>query len=87
MNVDQRRIEYWDELSEEIKQATKQYDPATAYAMIRSLRGGKQHIEHMPILENQGKLLSNAAETLERFREFFRKLLNVNSVIDPISWF
>jgi hypothetical protein len=36
----------------------------------------------MPILENQGKLLCNAGETLERFRKFFSELLNVTSAID-----
>jgi hypothetical protein len=84
MKVDKRQIEYWDELSEEIDQAIKQHDPATAYVMIRRLRGGKQRIEHMPILDKQGKLLCNAGERLERFREFFSELLNVNSVIDPM---
>jgi len=47
MNVDQRQIEYWDELSEEIKQATKKHDPATAYAMIRRLESVKKRSEHI----------------------------------------
>jgi hypothetical protein len=81
--VDQRQVEYWDNLSEEIELAIKQHDPATAYAMIRRLRGGKQRIEHMPILDKHGKLLCSASERLDRFREFFSELLNVNSVIDP----
>ncbi len=81
--VDQRQMEYWDKLSEEIELAIKQHDPATAYAMIRRLRGGKQRIEHMPIFDKNGKLLCNASERLKRFREFFNELLNVNSVIDP----
>jgi len=82
MNVDQRQIEYWDELIEEIKQVTKQHDPATAYAMIRRLRSVKKRSEHMPILKNQVKLLCNAGETLEGFRKFFSELLNVTSAID-----
>lgn len=40
--IDKRQIEYWDELSVEIESAIKQHDPATAYAMIRRLRGGRQ---------------------------------------------
>ncbi|CAF4590409.1 unnamed protein product [Rotaria sp. Silwood2] len=51
--------------------------------MIRRLRGGKQRIEDIPILNKQGKLLCSARDRLERFREFFSELLNVNSVIDP----
>ncbi|CAF2869532.1 unnamed protein product [Rotaria sp. Silwood2] len=81
--VEQRQVEYWDGLSEEIELEIKQHDLATAYAMIRRLRGGKQRIEDIPILNKQGKLLCSARDRLERFREFFSELLNVNSVIDP----
>ena len=70
-------------VSKEIELAIKQHDPAIAYAMFRRLRGGKQRIEHMPIFDKNGKLLCNASERLERFREFFNELLNVSSVIDP----
>ena len=81
--VDQCQTECWDKLSKEIELAIKQHDPATAYAMIRRLRGDKQRIEHVPIFDKNGKPLCNASERLERFREFFNELLNVNSVIDP----
>ena len=50
--------------------------------MIRRLRGSKQRIEHMSILDKQGNLLCSDSEKLERFREFFTELLNVNSTID-----
>ena len=33
--VEERQVEYWDELSLEIEQAIKQHDPATAYRMIK----------------------------------------------------
>ena len=51
--------------------------------MIRRLRGSKQRIEYMPILDKQDILLCSASEKLERFREFFSELLNVNSTTDP----
>ena len=50
--------------------------------MIRRLRGSKQRIEYMPILDKQDNLLCSASEKLERFKEFFSELLNVNSTID-----
>lgn len=53
------------------------------YAIIRRLRGGRQRIEQMPILDKQERLQCNADERLERFREFFSELFNVNSTIDP----
>ena len=40
-------------------------------------------MEHMPILDKQGNLLCSASEKLERFREFFSELLDVNSTSDP----
>ncbi|CAF3909546.1 unnamed protein product [Rotaria sp. Silwood1] len=80
-----RQTEYWDELSEEIESAIKEHDPATAYAMIRRLRGGKTRIENMPILDKQGNLLCSAGERLERFKEYFNELLNVKVIIDPTT--
>ena len=79
----QRQTEYWGILGEEIEAAIKQHDPGTTYAMIRRLRGSKQRIEHMPILDKQRNLLCSTSEKLERFREFFSELLNVNSTSDP----
>ena len=79
----QRQTEYWNILGEKIEAAIKQHDPATAYAMIRRLRGSWQRIEHMPILDKQGNFLCSASEKLERVRGFFSELLNVNSTIDP----
>ncbi|CAF4895442.1 unnamed protein product, partial [Rotaria sp. Silwood1] len=80
-----RQIEYWDELSEEIETVIKEHDPATAYAMIRRLRGGKARIENMPIFDKQGNLLCSAGERLERFKEYFNELLNVKATIDPTT--
>ena len=51
--------------------------------MIRRLRGSKQRIEYVPILDKQRNLLCSTSEKLEKFREFFSELLNVNSTSDP----
>lgn len=80
--VDSRQIEYWDEISKEIETAMKQHDPATAYAMIRRLRGGKQRVESMPLQDKNGMLLLNSMDRLERWKEYFQELLNVNCVVD-----
>jgi exonuclease III len=37
-----RRLEYWDEVSEEIEKAIKQHDPSTAYRVIRQLKRWKK---------------------------------------------
>ncbi len=81
--VNKRQTEYWDELSKEIETAIKNHDPATAYAMIRRLKGGKQNVENSPIQDKNGKLLNNSRVTLDRWKEYFFKLLNVKSVVDP----
>ncbi|CAF1351176.1 unnamed protein product [Rotaria magnacalcarata] len=81
--IDKRQTEYWDELSIYIESAIKQHDPATAYTMIRRLRGGRQSVEDMPIHNKYGTLLLNSNDRLERWKEFYSELLNVNSIIEP----
>ena len=80
--IDKRQIEFWDELSAEIESAVKRHDPATVYAMIRKLKGGRQKVENMPIFDKHGILLGNSTKRLSRWREFFSELLNVHSVVD-----
>jgi hypothetical protein len=80
--TDQRQMTYWDEISAEIEAAIKQHDPATAYSMIRRLRGGIQRVENMPIQDKNGKPLLNSSDRLERWKEYFNDLLNVRSVVD-----
>jgi exonuclease III len=65
---DKRKVEYSDELSEEIEIAVKQHDPATAYAMIRRLKGGRQKVENMPIFDKHDSLLLNSKDRLKRWR-------------------
>ncbi len=72
-----RQVEYWDEISAEIEEAIKQHDPATAYAMIRRLRGGRTNVENLPIQDKQGNLLLNSQERLDRWKEYFNDLLNI----------
>jgi hypothetical protein len=81
--IDARQTEYWDEVSEEIEKAIKQHDPATAYAMIRRIRGGNKNIENMPIQNKNGDLLTNSTDRLFRWREYLSELLNVHTIVDP----
>jgi len=78
-----RRLEYWDEVSEEIEKAIKQHDPSTAYRVIRQLKGGRTNVDNMPIRNKQGDLLSNSDDVMVRWSEYFYELLNVHSIIDP----
>ena len=78
-----RQTEYWDELSLEIEQAIERNDPATAFATLRHIRGGRAKIEDMPIFDAQGKLLTNSEERLDRWREYFEGLLNVPTMVEP----
>ncbi|CAF3297940.1 unnamed protein product, partial [Rotaria sp. Silwood2] len=83
--IEARQVEYWDELSMEIENAIKQHDPATAYAMIRRLRGGRAKIENLPIFDKQGCLLTNSKERLNRWKDYFNDLLNVPSIVDQAT--
>jgi hypothetical protein len=78
-----RQTEYWNEVSEEIETAIKQHDPATAYAMIRRLRGGNNNIENMPIQNKNGDLLTNSTDRLSRWKEYLSDLLNVHTNVGP----
>ncbi|CAF1528302.1 unnamed protein product, partial [Adineta steineri] len=79
-----RRLEFWDEVSEEIEKAIKQHDPSTAYRMIRQLKGGRTNVDNMPIRNKQGDLLSESEDVMVRWSEYFCELLNVHSIIDPL---
>ena len=82
--VDRRQTEYWDEISLEIETAIQQHDPATKFATIRRLRGGKQRVENMPLRDKNGTLLVNSSDKIERWKEYFQQLLNVDSVVDQM---
>jgi hypothetical protein len=80
--VDRRQTEYWDEISLEIETAIEQRNPTTAFATIRRLRGGKQRVENMPLRDKTGTLLVNSSDKIERWKEYFQQLLNVDSIVD-----
>ncbi|CAF3935647.1 unnamed protein product [Rotaria sp. Silwood1] len=85
VKIEARQVEYWDELSIEIENAIKQHDPATAYAMIRRLRGGRAKIENLPIFDKQGCLLTNSNERLNHWKDYFNDLLSVPSIVDQAT--
>ncbi|CAF1656013.1 unnamed protein product, partial [Adineta ricciae] len=80
--IEARQIEYLDETSIEIESAIKQHDPATTYAMIRRIKGGRTNIENLPILDLQGKSILNSQERLQRWKDHFSDLLNVPSHVN-----
>ncbi|CAF4222130.1 unnamed protein product [Rotaria sp. Silwood2] len=83
--IEARQVEYWDELSIEVENAIKQHDPATAYSMIRRLRGGKAKIENLPIFDKDREIRTNSKERLDRWKDYFNGLLNVPSNVDPLT--
>ncbi|CAF2913171.1 unnamed protein product [Rotaria sp. Silwood2] len=80
--TEQRQVEYWDEVCEDIEKSMKNNDPTTAFSIIRRLKGGSKRLENMPVHDNSGKLLVNSKDTLKRWGEFFQETLNVVSLID-----
>ena len=44
--VETRQREYWEELSVDIENTVKNHDPATAFQIIRRLRGSGMNTEH-----------------------------------------
>ncbi|CAF1490558.1 unnamed protein product [Rotaria magnacalcarata] len=80
--TEQRQVEYWDEMCEDIEKSIKNYDPATAFSIIKRLRGGSKRVENIPVQDKNGKLLVNSRDTLKRWGEFFCETLNVCASID-----
>ncbi|CAF5066742.1 unnamed protein product, partial [Rotaria magnacalcarata] len=79
--INERQIEYWNKVSSEIETAITQHDPATAYAIIRRFKSGKQDVQNMSV-KKKGTMLLRSDEKLERWREHFEELLvNVNSAV------
>jgi hypothetical protein len=79
--TEHRQEEYWDEVCENIERFIRYNDPATAFSIIRRLRGGSKRVENIPVQDKSGKVLVNSRDTLKRWREFFRQSLNVCSSI------
>ncbi|CAF4748714.1 unnamed protein product, partial [Rotaria socialis] len=75
--TEQRQVEYWDEVCEDIEKSIKNKDPATAFSIIRRLRGGSKRVENIPVQDKNGKLLVNSRDTLKRWGGFFCETLNV----------
>ena len=80
--VEARQREYWEELSADIENAAKNHDPATAFQIIRRLRGSGMNTEHIAIHNKDGNMLTNSEDRLNRWREYFDPMLNVNTVVD-----
>lgn len=80
--VEARQYEYWEELSIEIENAVKDHDPATAFQVIRRLRGSGMNTEHIAIHDKDGNSLMNSEDRLNRWREYFEEMFNVETVVD-----
>jgi hypothetical protein len=80
--VEARQREYWEEISVDIEKAVKDHDPATAFQIIRRLRGNGMNTEHIAIHDKDGNALTNSEDRLYRWREYFDEMLNVNTVVD-----
>lgn len=80
--TEHRQEEYWDEVCEDIERSIRINDPATAFSIIRRLKGGHKRAESVPVQDKTGKLLINTNDTLKRWREFFFESLNVCSMVD-----
>ncbi|CAF3834114.1 unnamed protein product, partial [Rotaria magnacalcarata] len=74
--------EYWEELSIDIENAVKVHDPTTAFQIIRRLRGNGQSITHIPVHDKNGLTLTNSKDQLNRWKEYFDEMLNVDTTIN-----
>lgn len=52
-------MEYWDELSKEVKSILKKHDSATTFVMIKQLKDGNANVKNCPMQDSDGKILTN----------------------------
>ncbi|CAF4806298.1 unnamed protein product [Rotaria sp. Silwood1] len=76
-----RQHEYWEELSIEIENAVKVHDPTAAFQIIRRLRGNGSSINHIPVQDKNGLTLTNSKDQLNRWKEYFDEMLNVDTTV------
>jgi hypothetical protein len=55
-----------DEVCENIAKSIKDNDPATAFSIIRRIRGGSKRVEKVPADDKTGKIFVNSRDTLKR---------------------
>ncbi|CAM4839802.1 unnamed protein product [Rotaria magnacalcarata] len=77
-----RQHEYWEELSIDIENAVKVHNSTTAFQIIRRLRGNGQSINHIPVQDKNGLTLTNSKDQLNRWKEYFDEMLNVDTTIN-----
>ncbi|CAF2214497.1 unnamed protein product [Rotaria magnacalcarata] len=77
-----RQHEYWEELSIDIENAVKVHDPTTAFQIIRRLRGNGQSRNRIPVQDKNGLTLTNSKDQLNRWKEYFDEMLNVDTTIN-----
>ncbi|CAF3565234.1 unnamed protein product [Rotaria sp. Silwood1] len=80
--VQARQREYWEEISVDIENAMKDHDPATAFQIIRRLRGSGMNTEHIAIHDKDGNTLTNSEDRLYRWKQYFDEMFNINTVVD-----
>ncbi|CAF4675347.1 unnamed protein product, partial [Rotaria sp. Silwood2] len=57
-------------------------DPTAAFQIIRRLRGNGQGIKHIPVQNKNHLILTNSKDQLNRWKEYFDKMLNVDTTIN-----
>ncbi|CAF2594900.1 unnamed protein product [Rotaria sp. Silwood2] len=80
--VEARQREYWEEISVDIENAVKDHYPAAAFQIIRRLCGNGMNTEHIAIHDKDGNTLTNSEDRLNRWREYFDEMFNLNTVVD-----
>ncbi len=61
-----RQEKCWDEVCENIAKSIKDNNPATAFSIIRRIRGGNKRVEKIPVDDKTGKLFMNSRDILKR---------------------
>ncbi|CAF4606469.1 unnamed protein product, partial [Rotaria sp. Silwood2] len=66
----------------DIENVVKVHDPTAAFQIIRRLRGNGQGIKHIPVQNKNHLILTNSKDQLNRWKEYFDKMLNVDTTIN-----
>ena len=68
-------------LSIDIENAVKVHDPTPPFQIIRRLRGHGRSINHIPVQDKNDLTLTNSKDQLNRWKEYFNEMLNVDTTV------
>ena len=77
--------QYWEKIAEDMEAAASRSDTRKMYQLLKSIRSKSHKPTSTSVEDENGKLLSNNTEIINRWKEHFDKLLNQHQLSTAID--